>query len=185
MRFALDRSWLAFTAGALALCSATACGKGGADQQEQAAAFHPLDVGQSVPAYAALTLAGDTIHVGGTAAEAPTVLNVWATWCTSCQEEMAALDSLRRQYAAKGVRVIAVSVDNGGADRVRRFAETNHLGMTVALDPGAAINQSYQVVGVPTTFIVGRDGKLVWRHTGNIGDVLGEAQQAIQKAASE
>jgi peroxiredoxin len=98
---------------------------------------------------------------------------------------MAALDSLRRQYAARGVRVIAVSVDNGGAERVRRFAATNHLGMTVALDPDAAINQSYQVVGVPTTFVVGRDGKLVWRHTGNIGDVLSEAQQAIQKAAAE
>src|SRR6185312_10439446 len=119
-----------------------------------ATAFHPLDVGAAVPAYAAPTLAGDTIRVGGP--EQPTVLNVWATWCTSCQEEMAALDSLKTQYQSRGLRVVAVSVDNGDMEKVRRFAQSNHLGMTVAHDPMSTINQTYEVVGVPTTFIVGK-----------------------------
>lgn len=157
----------------------TACGK-----KDQAstnnAAFKPLDVGATVPTYAAVTLAGDTVHVGGS--ESPTVLNVWATWCTSCQEEMAALDSLRTQYGAKGLRVVAVSVDNGDIEKVRRFAESNHLGMTVAHDPASTINNSYEVVGVPTTFIIGRDGKLLWRHTGNVTEVMPEARSTIEKA---
>ena len=144
------------------------------------AAFQPLAVGAVVPTYAAVTLAGDSVHVGGT--EPPTVLNVWATWCTSCQEEMAALDSLRTQYAAKGLRVVAVSVDNGDIQKVRRFAESNRLGMTVAHDPASTINSSYEVVGVPTTFIIGRDGKLLWRHTGNVTEVLSEARSTIEKA---
>ena len=156
----------------------SACSKKPAN--DSAAAFKPLDVGANVPQYAALTLAGDSVHVGGN--EAPTVLNVWATWCTSCQEEMAALDSLRTQYQAKGLRVVAVSVDNGNIEKVRRFAESNHLGMTVAHDPMSSINQTFEVVGVPTTFIVSRDGKLLWRHTGNVTDVMADARAAVEKA---
>jgi peroxiredoxin len=158
------------------LFATAACSK----NEDQGAAFHPLDVGAAVPAYTAHTLNGDMMHIGGE--EPPTVVNVWATWCTSCQEEMAALDSLRQEFAPRGVRVIAVSVDNGDDARVKRFADDNHLGMVVAHDPQSAINQSWQVMGVPTTFVVGRDGKLVWRHTGNITDVLGDARSAINKA---
>jgi peroxiredoxin len=156
--------------------SFAACGKSASD----GAAFQPLSVGASVPAYAAATLAGDTVRVGG--AEAPTVLNVWATWCVACQEEMAALDSLSREFKSRGVRVIGVSVDEGETERVRRFAATNHLGFTIAHDPAASIEQSYQVVGVPTTFVIGRDGKLVWKRTGNIEGVLGEVRGAVERS---
>ena len=160
-----------------AMSAATAaCSK----KAPEAAAFKPLDVGAAVPQYAAMTLAGDTVRVGGN--EPATVLNVWATWCTSCQEEMAALDSLRAQYQAKGLRVVAVSVDNSDIEKVRRFAQSNHLGMTVAHDPMSTINQTYEVVGVPTTFIVGKDGKLLWRHTGNVTEVLPDARASIEKA---
>jgi cytochrome c biogenesis protein CcmG, thiol:disulfide interchange protein DsbE len=169
----------AFIAFAVAL-GLSACGKSGAGD---AAAFKPLDVGSSVPSYAAPTLAGDTVRIGG--AESPTVLNVWATWCVSCQEEMEALDSLKREYSAKGLRVVAVSVDNGDISRVRKFAETNKLEMIVAHDPASGINQSFEVVGVPTTFIIGRDGKLLWRHTGNITEVMNEARASIAKAVAE
>jgi cytochrome c biogenesis protein CcmG/thiol:disulfide interchange protein DsbE len=165
------------TAAVVAAFAATACSS---KKAPEAAAFKPLDVGAAVPQYAAVTLTGDTVHVGGT--EAPTLLNVWATWCTSCQEEMAALDSLRAQYQGKGLRVVAVSVDNGDIEKVRRFAQSNHLGMTVAHDPMSTINQTYEVVGVPTTFIVGKDGTLLWRHTGNVTDVMPDARATIEKA---
>lgn len=153
------------------------CAKAGNDG---GAAFQPLSIGASVPAYAAATLGGDTVRVGGS--EEPTILNVWATWCVACQEEMAALDSLSREFKSRGVRVIGVSVDEGETERVRRFATTNHLGFTIAHDPAASIERSYQVVGVPTTFVVGRDGKLLWKRTGNVVDVLGDVRGAVEKA---
>ena len=156
---------------------ATACANGKTND-----AFRPLDVGAAVPEYVARTLDGDTVHVGDAASRAPTVLNVWATWCTSCREEMAALDSLKREFGSRGLRVIAVSVDDGDIERVRRFAASNHLGMTVAHDPGATIERSYQVVGVPTTFVIGGDGTLRWRHTGNITEMLPEVRRAVDGA---
>lgn len=163
--------------GTVVIACTPSSGDGTADT---AGAFHPLTVGAAVPAYAAPTLAGDSVHVGG--AEPPTVLNVWATWCTSCQEEMEALDSLNREFGPRGVRVVAVSVDQGDIEKVRRYAESNHLEMTVAHDPASTINRSFAVVGVPTTFVIAPNGTLVWRHTGNITDVLGEARAAIDTA---
>jgi peroxiredoxin len=164
-----------------ALAAVASCGRGGRAPGDTEA-FRPLDVGAPVPAYAALTLEGDTVRVGGASAGPPTVLNVWATWCTSCREEMSALDSLRREFKERGLRVVAVSVDGGNVERVRRFAASNHLGMVVAHDPEGSIERSFQVVGVPTTFVIDRAGKLVWRHTGNITDVLREAEAAAAGA---
>jgi len=156
--------------------AAAACSKPAGD----AGAFRPLDVGAAVPLYAARTLPGDTVRIGG--AGSPTVVNVWATWCTSCREEMAALDSLEREFSARGVNVVGVSVDEGDIEKVRRFAESNHLGFTVAHDPAGDIQRSYQVVGVPTTFVVGKDGTLLWRHTGNIDGIMPEVRAAVEKA---
>lgn len=169
----VNASRLALSLGFLAVA-------GCATSSNDGAAFKPLDVGAAVPAYAAATLAGDTVRVGGS--EEPTVLNVWATWCVACQEEMAALDSLSREFKSRGIRVVAVSVDEGDTERVRRFAETNHLGFTIAHDPAASIEQSYQVVGVPTTFVIGRDGKLLWKRTGNIVGVMSDVRGAVEQA---
>jgi peroxiredoxin len=97
---------------------------------------------------------------------------------------MEALDSLKREFAARGVRVVAVSVDEGSTNLVRKFAEANHLTFAVAHDATGDIQRSYQLVGVPTTFVIGRDGRLVWRHTGNIIDVMGDTRAAVEKAAT-
>jgi peroxiredoxin len=142
--------------------------------------LRPFDVGAEVPVYSAITLAGDTVHVGGVGA--PTVVNVWATWCTSCREEMAALDSLKSEFGARGVRVIGVSVDQGRVENVRQYVETNKLGFSISHDPAGDIQRLYQVVGVPATFVVGKDGHLVWKHTGNITEVLDEVRASVRKA---
>jgi cytochrome c biogenesis protein CcmG, thiol:disulfide interchange protein DsbE len=144
------------------------------------AAFHPLRTGDTVPAYAAPTLAGDTVRV---AAGGPlTLVNVWATWCTSCREEMADLEALHRDFGARGLRVVAVSVDEGDASRVRRFVEHEKLTMPIALDPAGRIQQLYSVVGVPETFLVGADGRLVWRQAGGLHDDPAAARAAVERA---
>jgi peroxiredoxin len=173
----LKRGQRWIVAGLIAIGSA-ACKK----SQSGGAAFHPLEVGAVVPSYVVQSLAGDTVRVG--AAQQPTVLNVWATWCTSCREEMQALDSLDREFRSRGVRVVGVSVDEGSTNLVRRFAESNHLGFTIAHDSLGSIQQSYQLVGVPTTFVIARDGRLLWRHTGNITDTFAETRAAVERAVS-
>jgi cytochrome c biogenesis protein CcmG, thiol:disulfide interchange protein DsbE len=129
------------------------------------AAFRPLVVGDTAPAYAVRTLAGDSVRVG---AGTPVLLNVWATWCTSCREEMADLAALERTYAPRGVRVLAVSVDAGDGTRVRRFVEAEKLPFAVAHDPAGVVQKRFQAVGVPETYLISADGRLLWVQRGGL-----------------
>jgi peroxiredoxin len=171
--FARMMLWLA--AGALMLdCKAP--------PREAAAAFRPLDVGTTAPAYAIRTLAGDSVRVG--AGGPVTLLNVWATWCTSCREEMALLDSLQRELGPRGLRVVGVSVDQGPTARVQQFVTENDVRFPVAHDQPGDIQRLYQLVGVPTSFVIDRDGRILWRHTGNIEDVTSELHGELVAALS-
>ncbi len=143
--------------------------------------FQPLAVGDAVPAWASATLAGDTVAIGG--AQPVTVLNVWATWCTSCREEMADLEGLQQEFGAHGVRVVGVSVDAGEPWRVQRFVETAKLTFVIAHDPAQSIQRLYHVVGVPETFVIGADGRLLWRRVGNLHPAVDSVRSIIAAAA--
>jgi peroxiredoxin len=166
----------------IALAAVTAAASAGCKRapKSAAAAFRPLEVGAAVPAYMAVTLQGDTIRLGGS--EPVTLVNVWATWCESCREEMAALDSLHQSLGPRGLRVIGVSVDQGTAERVRRFVDALGLRFATAHDPSGDIEKQFAVMGVPTTFVIARDGRLIWRHTGNISGIVGEVRTVVDSA---
>ncbi|MCS6854105.1 MAG: TlpA family protein disulfide reductase [Elioraea sp.] len=87
------------------------------------------------------------------------VINLWATWCPPCVEEMPALDRLAKLIATDRIEVLALSQDRGGGPVVRAFYDRHalrHLG--VWLDPRGAAARSWGVRGLPTTIIVDRAG---------------------------
>ncbi len=97
------------------------------------------------------------------------VLNVWATWCVPCRREMPMLDSLRSEFAPRGVEVIGVSVDGAGADdAVTAFLSEYRIGFRVLRDPGSRISQSYQTRGVPETFLIDRNGRIAAHWLGGV-----------------
>lgn len=168
---------------ALAAAAIVAGCTSSAKEDQASDAFRPLDVGSAVPAYTAVSLAGDTLRVGTSGT--PMVVNVWATWCTSCREEMASLDSLQSEFGGNGLRVIGVSVDEGRVEKVKQYTETNGLQFAISHDPAGDIQRAYQVVGVPTTFIIAPDGTLLWRYTGNIAPILDDVRVAIRGALNK
>jgi peroxiredoxin len=165
-----------------AAVAVAACSGGERGAAAGSDAFQPLAVGDTVPVYVARTLTSDTVRVGGTAAQPLTLLNVWATWCTSCREEFADLESLQRTYAPQGLRVIAVSVDQGSGEKVEKFVHDQHATFLVAHDPAGTIEQTYQVVGVPSSYLVGPHGKLLWSH---VGALPKDAAHAVQEALTQ
>jgi len=88
------------------------------------------------------------------------LVNFWASWCLECRPEMPRLERLHREFAAQGLAVIAV---NAREDReaVRRYAKELSLTFPLVLDPDGKITGAYGVVGLPTTFVVARDGRAV------------------------
>lgn len=87
------------------------------------------------------------------------LLNVWATWCLPCRKEMPSIERLYQELGPRGLRVVAVSVDDGGAEAdIREFVREFGLTFEVLHDPTGRILQTYQMIGVPETFLIDRDG---------------------------
>ncbi len=87
------------------------------------------------------------------------LMNLWATWCPPCREEMPALEGFARAYAG---RVVVLSVDQGEAASVAAaFARERGVTFPILVDENQQYGRTYQGVGLPTTVIVGRDGHVV------------------------
>jgi cytochrome c biogenesis protein CcmG, thiol:disulfide interchange protein DsbE len=130
--------------------------------------FTPLDVGSRAPDYEAYTLGGDTVRLSSFAGDV-VLLNIWATWCAPCVREMPALQRLHEVLGGRGLSIVAVSVDapTGGfgvfgqpGGDVREFVERFGLTFEVLHDPSGRIQSRYQVNGLPTTFLIDREGRI-------------------------
>ena len=150
--------------------------------------FRPLQVGVAVPVYAVRVLDRDSIRIK--AGEPLTLVNIWATWCIPCRKEFPDLERLHRDYDSKGLRVVAVSVDQGGDQEVRSFVSGQGATFAVGRDPEKEIERAFRSVGVPETFLIGPDGILLWRKIGALSaggtDARAEVDAALgrQTAAS-
>ncbi|MDA2935095.1 TlpA family protein disulfide reductase [Acidobacteria bacterium AH-259-D05] len=91
-------------------------------------------------------------------------LNIWATWCAPCLEEMPSMASLHEELSEQGLSMIAVSDED--PETVRQFLEEHPYPFTILLDPENILGQRFEVMAIPSTFIVDRQGRLALRHTG-------------------
>jgi peroxiredoxin len=89
------------------------------------------------------------------------LLNVWATWCDPCREEMPSIEHLYRELGPRGLRIVAVSIDDGGAEpSIRDFVKEYGLTFEILHDPTGRIMRTYQMVGVPATFLIDAGGTI-------------------------
>lgn len=88
-------------------------------------------------------------------------LNVWATWCPPCRDEMPSMEQLHRQLSGQDFVMLAVSEDANGRDAVAPFVRELGLTFPVLLDPEGVIPKRYGVTGYPETFIIDRSGAVV------------------------
>lgn len=129
-----------------------------------AEAFKPLTVGQPVPVYAAVTPGGDTLHIGP--GQPLTLLNLWATWCGPCIEEFPDLEHLHQTLAPRGLRIVAVDVDPDPPEIVTRFAADLGVTFPLAIDPDGRVQDRFQAMAMPSSYLIDRDGHLLARWTG-------------------
>ncbi len=92
-------------------------------------------------------------------------LNLWATWCPPCRQEMPSMEQLHRHFAGRDFVILAVSEDTDAA-RVRQFVSEMRLTFPVLHDPRGILPEPLGVTGYPETFIIDRDGRIVQRFIG-------------------
>jgi peroxiredoxin len=88
------------------------------------------------------------------------VVNFWATWCAPCVAEMAAFERAHRGLWPHGTRLLAINAGDPD-DSVRRFVERTAVTFPVLLDRSLAATRAWQVGAFPTTYVVGRDGRVI------------------------
>jgi uncharacterized protein (DUF1684 family)/peroxiredoxin len=140
-----------------------------------------VEVGRALSEYRATTLSGTPVQLGGRGGPL-TLVNVWATWCNSCKEEMQDLAAIYQDYTPRGLRVVAVSVDAGSERLVRRFVQHESLPFLVVHDQAGTIQKQYHIVGVPTSYLVAADGRLLWQHVGGIHGNQPKVRVELEKA---
>lgn len=120
----------------------------------------PLGVGTTAPDFHAATLGTPPMQKSLADYKGEVVLvNIWATWCQPCRVEMPSIEQLYRAYGPKGLRVVAVSIDDPGTEpAIRAFAHDMGMTFEVLHDPTGQIGHLYQVTGYPETVIIGKDG---------------------------
>lgn len=171
-RRAGSRTWLLGRARLLVrwgLLVVAVCSPASADQSAVTPLLKPLDLlgyrsGTMPPPFTGHTLDARQLSLTEFRGKV-IVVTFWASWCLECRTEMPLLEGLHRAFASRGLAIIGV---NAREDKtvIGRYAEELGLTFPLVLDPGGKINALYGVIGLPTSFVVGRDGRAVAFGTG-------------------
>lgn len=140
------------------------------------------DVGSTMPEYAAMNLDGSKFDLAARR-DKVVLVNVWATWCGPCRYEIPELQALHERYSPRGLEVVGVSVDESGVESVREFvAEQKKMTYPVVLDAEGKITNLLDTSVLPTSVLVDRNGKIVWKKYGAIMEGDEELKKAIEGA---
>ncbi|MGF1454203.1 MAG: TlpA family protein disulfide reductase [Alphaproteobacteria bacterium] len=95
------------------------------------------------------------------------LVNLWATWCAPCVEELPTLDALQDSLGSERFEVVTISIDRGGPDKPKAFFDRLGLSsLTLYRDPSTKIGVGLEATGLPTTVLIDERGREVGRYMG-------------------
>tara|TARA_R110002074_G_scaffold105621_2_gene228153 strand:- start:636 stop:1253 length:618 start_codon:yes stop_codon:yes gene_type:complete len=144
--------------------------------------FRPAALLEAVPELEFHDGAGKTVHLSDFQGRV-VLLNLWATWCVPCREEMPALDALEAAMGSDQFQVLALSVDKDGLEGARAFLDeikVTHLALYN--DPTSRANFKVKGYGLPTTLLIAPDGTELGRIVGPAEWNSDEAKALVAEA---
>lgn len=136
---------------------------------DQAEEPHPL-LGQPAPEFTLVNLDGEETPIAKSLGKEVIVLDFWATWCGPCVMALPVLTEVTGEFAEQGVKFYAVNQQED-ADTVKTFLTDKGLTPPVLLDTEGEVGNKYSVEGLPTSVIIGKDGKVQVVHVGFGGNL--------------
>ena len=113
------------------------------------------------------------------------LLDFWASWCGPCRKSFPAMQELHKQYAERGLTIVAVSVDDKRED-MERFLKNEKVSFAVVRDAGQKLVAAADVAAMPTSFLIDRAGKIRYVHKGFAGDkTVKQYQEQIEQLLKE
>ena len=123
------------------------------------AATHPL-----APDFSITDLSGQTLELSRYRGKV-VVLNFWATWCSPCRSEIPHFVDLQNKYGRDGLQIIGISLDDD-PELVRAFYRQLRMNYPVAIGDAKLAEQYGGILGLPVSFLIGRDGRIYAKHIG-------------------
>ena len=133
-----------------------------------------LAKGRPAPNFSLPDLDGQTVSLADYRGKV-VLLNIWATWCPPCVEEMPSMEKLYKELNGNGFEILAVSIDESGAQDVLPFMQKHKLTFPALIDSRGTLKGLYETTGVPESFIIDKDGILVEK-------VIGPRDWAVPEA---
>jgi peroxiredoxin len=88
------------------------------------------------------------------------LLNFWATWCEPCKKELPSMQKIYDELKPDGIEIIGVSIDRNKKEQVKKYIRKYNLTFPILLDPNQKVRKDYFILGLPTSYLIGSDGKL-------------------------
>jgi peroxiredoxin len=140
-----------------------------------------IAAGEKAPDFTLPSLSGKEVSMAQLRGKV-VILNVWATWCEPCRAEMPSMETLYEEFKSNSnFMLLAVSQDEGGRAPVESFIKKNGYHFTVLLDPKNIVSTAYGASGVPETFVIGRDGRIVAHHLGAFDWSRPDVREALKE----
>ena len=136
--------------------------------------------GFPAPDFALQDLNGKTLRLSNFRGKV-VLLNIWATWCAPCREEMPSMEALSHRLAGKDFTVLAVSQDEDGLKAVKPFVQQFGLTFPVLIDSRGEVGQMFGITGYPETFIIDKEGKVLAHYIGFHDWTDGNTQADLQR----
>ena len=92
-------------------------------------------------------------------------LDFWASWCGPCKKSFPWMNAMQSTYGAQDFKIIAINLDANTEDG-KHFLSSVPANFDIAFDAKGLVPRLYQVKGMPSSFLIGRDGKILMQHTG-------------------
>ena len=171
---------------AFAVCALAACatesgaGRGGGGAGSEAG----NQVGAPVPALRVESLSGKKIEVASYRGRV-LLLDVWASWCGPCKQELPMLDAMARRLKSQGVEVLAVSVDQERANVDKFLKGHGKWALTIAHDPAGAIAERLQPDKMPTSYVIDRAGIVRYVNAGFVPDDAATIEKRLLEVAGQ
>ena len=144
----------------------------------------PIKVGLPAPDFKFPDMGGKMVSLSDYRGKV-VLVNIWATWCSSCVDEMPSMEKLYQKLKGEDFEILAVSIDSLGAEVVAPFMKKYKLTFPALIDSAGAIRMGYRTTGVPESFIIDKDGILVKKIIGSLDwtkpEILHLFQRLIQK----
>jgi peroxiredoxin len=138
--------------------------------------------GQLAPDFALASLDGKTLKLSDYRGKA-VLLNFWATWCEPCKIEMPWFVDLQKKYGPQGLQVVGVAMDDASPKEIGVFAQKLGVNYPIVIGKEEVGTQYGGVQFLPSTFYIGRDGKILDRVFGLVS--RSEIESNIQKALAQ